>query len=39
MFLKGSDELCDKVNGVLKILCENGIYNEIYKKWFGIELK
>ena len=37
-FPKGSD-LREKVNGALKTLRENGTYNEIYKKWFGVEPK
>jgi len=38
-FPKGSDELREKVNGALKTLRANGIYNTIYKKWFGSEPK
>lgn len=35
----GSDELRIKVNYALKILRENGTYDEIYKKWFGVRSK
>ncbi|TPV24572.1 glutamine ABC transporter substrate-binding protein GlnH [Pantoea anthophila] len=38
-FPKGSDDLREKVNGALKILKENGTYNQLYKKWFGTEPK
>ncbi|QLH63020.1 glutamine ABC transporter substrate-binding protein GlnH [Serratia symbiotica] len=38
-FPKGNDELRIKVNGALKTLRDNGTYNKIYKKWFGIEPK
>lgn len=38
-FPKGSDDLREKVNGVLKTLKENGTYNTLYKKWFGTEPK
>ncbi|MBA2815063.1 glutamine ABC transporter substrate-binding protein GlnH [Candidatus Pantoea persica] len=38
-FPKGSNDLREKVNGVLKTLKENGTYNQIYKKWFGSEPK
>ncbi|MDN0085806.1 glutamine ABC transporter substrate-binding protein GlnH [Yersinia nurmii] len=37
-FPQGS-ELRVKVNAALKTLKENGTYNEIYKKWFGVEPK
>ncbi|WP_067702652.1 MULTISPECIES: glutamine ABC transporter substrate-binding protein GlnH [unclassified Erwinia] len=38
-FPKGSDELREKVNGALKVLHENGTYNQLYKKWFGSDPK
>lgn len=34
-FPKGSDTLREKVNSALKLLHENGIYRDIYQKWFG----
>ncbi|MFB6422028.1 MAG: glutamine ABC transporter substrate-binding protein GlnH [Candidatus Malihini olakiniferum] len=37
-FPKGS-ELREKVNTALQTLRDNGTYAEIYKKWFGTELK
>jgi len=35
-FPKGS-ELVGKVNAALETLKSNGVYNELYKKWFGVE--
>ncbi|GHA22487.1 glutamine ABC transporter substrate-binding protein GlnH [Oceanisphaera arctica] len=34
-FPKGS-ELREPVNGALKTLRENGVYDDIYQKWFGV---
>ena len=34
---KGKDELLKKINDALMKLKENGKYNQIYKKWFGVD--
>ncbi len=34
---KGSDELRKKINTALQKLHDNGIYAQIYKKWFDVE--
>ncbi|MEW5763111.1 MAG: basic amino acid ABC transporter substrate-binding protein [Bacillota bacterium] len=34
---KGKQELLQKINDALMKLKENGKYNEIYKKWFGVD--
>ncbi|MGE6259109.1 transporter substrate-binding domain-containing protein [Heyndrickxia sporothermodurans] len=34
---KGNTDFINKVNGILADMKEDGIYKEIYKKWFGSE--
>lgn len=35
MFRKGSDELVEKINAILKDMREDGTYKKISEKWFG----